>query len=74
MRALQNIGGIANVAAIGEKLEEVLAFDKHGPGYVMIDALARLASGGADTMDPRTATCALVRRRGACSAIFWPSC
>jgi len=50
VRALQNIGGIANVAVIGERLEDVSAFD-NGPGNVMIDALAPLASGGADHFD-----------------------
>jgi anhydro-N-acetylmuramic acid kinase len=39
VRALQNIGGIANVTAVGDRLEEVVAFD-NGPGNMMIDALA----------------------------------
>jgi anhydro-N-acetylmuramic acid kinase len=39
VRALQNIGGIANVTAVGERLEDVIAFD-NGPGNMMIDALA----------------------------------
>jgi anhydro-N-acetylmuramic acid kinase len=49
-RALQNIGGIANVTAVGEKLSDVIAFD-NGPGNMMIDALAPLASGGTDNCD-----------------------
>jgi anhydro-N-acetylmuramic acid kinase len=50
VRALQNIGGIANVTAVTEKLEEMIAFD-NGPGNMMIDALAPLASQGADDID-----------------------
>ena len=50
LRALQNIGGIANVAVVGERLQDVLAFD-NGPGNMMIDALAPLASGGLDSID-----------------------
>src|SRR5438132_653836 len=49
-RALQNIGGIANVTSVGGALGDVIAFD-NGPGNMMIDALAPLASGGADTCD-----------------------
>jgi anhydro-N-acetylmuramic acid kinase len=50
LRALQNIGGIANVTAVGEQLSDVIAFD-NGPGNMMIDALAPLASKGADAID-----------------------
>jgi anhydro-N-acetylmuramic acid kinase len=50
VRALQNIGGIANVTAVTEKLEDLIAFD-NGPGNMMIDALAPLASKGADAID-----------------------
>jgi anhydro-N-acetylmuramic acid kinase len=39
VRALQNIGGIANVTAVGERFDEIVAFD-NGPGNMMIDALA----------------------------------
>jgi anhydro-N-acetylmuramic acid kinase len=49
-RALQNIGGIANVTVVGERLDEVLAFD-NGPGNMMIDALAPAASDGRDAID-----------------------
>ena len=49
-RALQNIGGIANVALVGDDLARMLAFD-NGPGNVMIDALAPAATGGADNID-----------------------
>jgi anhydro-N-acetylmuramic acid kinase len=49
-RALQNIGGIANVTSVGGALDEVVAFD-NGPGNMMIDALAEKASGGADDCD-----------------------
>lgn len=47
-RALQNIGGIANVTVLpaGGALSEVFAFDT-GPGNMLIDAVAALASGGA---------------------------
>ncbi|HZA52388.1 MAG TPA: anhydro-N-acetylmuramic acid kinase [Myxococcaceae bacterium] len=45
-RALQNIGGIANVSVIGDRLEDTLAFDT-GPGNMILDALARRATGGA---------------------------
>jgi len=37
LRALQNIGGIANVTLVGDDRDGVLAFD-NGPGNVMIDA------------------------------------
>jgi anhydro-N-acetylmuramic acid kinase len=50
VRALQNLGGIANVAVLGRSLDELVAFD-NGPGNMMIDALAPLASGGADAID-----------------------
>ena len=44
-RALLNIGGIANVSVVGERLEDTLAFDT-GPGNMVLDALARRATGG----------------------------
>src|SRR3954447_23566007 len=46
-RIALNIGGIANITVIpaGARPEEVLAFDT-GPGNMVIDALAREASGG----------------------------
>lgn len=39
-RALQNIGGIANVSVVGDALEETVAFDT-GPGNMLLDAFAR---------------------------------
>ena len=50
VRALQNIGGIANVALVGDAWHEVVAFD-NGPGNMLIDALAPVASCGTQTMD-----------------------
>lgn len=44
-RALQNIGGIANVSVVGDRLDDTLAFDT-GPGNLLLDALARRISGG----------------------------
>jgi anhydro-N-acetylmuramic acid kinase len=57
-RAVQNIGGIANVTTIpaGFNVEletwnvEPIAFDT-GPGNMLIDEAARLATGGAQTYD-----------------------
>jgi anhydro-N-acetylmuramic acid kinase len=45
VRALQNIGGIANVSVVGDRLEDTLAFDT-GPGNMLIDALVRRATKG----------------------------
>jgi anhydro-N-acetylmuramic acid kinase len=50
LRALQNIGGIANVTLVGERLADLIAFD-NGPGNMMIDVLAERASGGALAYD-----------------------
>lgn len=50
VRALQNIGGIANVAIVGDDRDATLAFD-NGPGNVMIDALMPAASNGAERFD-----------------------
>jgi anhydro-N-acetylmuramic acid kinase len=50
LRALQNIGGIANVTFVGETLDSVLAFD-NGPGNVLADSLASAASHGRDEID-----------------------
>jgi anhydro-N-acetylmuramic acid kinase len=46
-RAVQNIGGIANLTFIpaGSKSDEIVAFDT-GPGNMVIDGIIRLASGG----------------------------
>lgn len=50
VRALQNIGGIANVTVVSDRLGDVFAFD-NGPGNMVIDALARHASRGAEEFD-----------------------
>jgi anhydro-N-acetylmuramic acid kinase len=50
VRALQNIGGIANVARVSDDREATFAFD-NGPGNVMVDALMPAASNGAETID-----------------------
>ena len=50
VRALQNIGGIANVTVVTESLSGVFAFDT-GPGNMALDAVARAASGGAQALD-----------------------
>lgn len=49
-RALQNIGGIANVTLVADRLEELVAFD-NGPGNMPLDAVARAASAGAEAFD-----------------------
>lgn len=49
-RALQNIGGIANVTLVGDTLESIVAFD-NGPGNMALDAVARAASGGSEAFD-----------------------
>jgi len=49
-RALQNIGGIANVTLVGARLDELVAFD-NAPGNMPLDAVARAASGGAEAFD-----------------------
>jgi anhydro-N-acetylmuramic acid kinase len=48
--ACLNIGGIANVTAVADRIEDVLAFDT-GPGNMLIDGAARLVSGGRLAMD-----------------------
>jgi anhydro-N-acetylmuramic acid kinase len=51
-RAMQNIGGIANVTYVppGAELDDVLAFDT-GPGNMIIDALVYILSDGTETFD-----------------------
>ncbi len=44
-RAMQNIGGIANVTLVGETMAFLCAFD-NGPGNMALDAVARAASRG----------------------------
>ena len=52
-RAVQNIGGIANVTFLprGCKQDDIIAFDT-GPGNVVIDSIIRLISGGKKRFDP----------------------
>ena len=50
-RALQNLGGIANVTVVGRRLTP-LAFDT-GPGNCLIDAVARRISQGRLRFDPQ---------------------
>lgn len=45
VRALQNIGGIANVTVVGDGLPSPIAFDT-GPGNMVLDGLVPLATGG----------------------------
>jgi len=52
-RAVQNIGGIANVTFLprGCKQDDIIAFDT-GPGNMIIDSIIRLISGGKKRFDP----------------------
>jgi len=50
VRALQNIGGIANVTVVSEAVESVVAFDT-GPGNAMIDHAVVLATRGRRRLD-----------------------
>jgi anhydro-N-acetylmuramic acid kinase len=50
VRGLQNIGGIANVTVVPDRLEGVFAFDT-GPGNMALDEVARVASGGTARYD-----------------------
>src|SRR3954451_14378733 len=63
-RAMQNIGGIANVTFIppNARLDEVVAFDT-GPGNMVIDSLMYLVTKGAETFDRdgQRAACGTVR-------------
>ena len=49
-RILLNIGGIANMTCVTERLEEVLAFDT-GPGNALLDELVRAATARPDAID-----------------------
>jgi anhydro-N-acetylmuramic acid kinase len=49
-RAMQNIGGIANVTLVGTSLDDLVAFD-NGPGNMPLDAVARAASRGLEAFD-----------------------
>ena len=50
VRALQNIGGIANVTVVAEAMDSVIAFDT-GPGNAMIDHAVALATRGRRRFD-----------------------
>ncbi len=52
-RAVQNIGGIANVTFLPRccKQDDIIAFDT-GPGNMIIDSIIRLISGGKKHFDP----------------------
>jgi anhydro-N-acetylmuramic acid kinase len=58
-RVLLNVGGIANVTWLPKKggLKDVAAFDT-GPGNAVVDALVRIASGGAQGYDEEGARAA----------------
>lgn len=49
-RAFLNIGGIANLSVVTDTLSDTLAFDT-GPGNMVLDALARRATGGKERCD-----------------------
>lgn len=51
-RAIQNIGGIANVTLIpaGAKWDDLIGFDT-GPGNMLIDCVTKLATGGTQAYD-----------------------
>lgn len=50
VRAIQNIGGIANVTVVTEKIEDVFAFDT-GPGNALIDESVRIMTNGEESFD-----------------------
>jgi anhydro-N-acetylmuramic acid kinase len=50
VRALQNLGGIANVTVVPDNLAGVFAFD-NGPGNMALDAVVRAASAGREPFD-----------------------
>jgi anhydro-N-acetylmuramic acid kinase len=56
-RALQNIGGIANVTVVPDALAGVFAFD-NGPGNMALDAVARAVSRGRERFDDHGARAA----------------
>jgi anhydro-N-acetylmuramic acid kinase len=49
-RGLLNIGGIANVTVVGDRLEETYAFDL-GPGNMPLDSVVTAWTAGAETFD-----------------------
>ncbi|MGQ9461816.1 MAG: anhydro-N-acetylmuramic acid kinase [Candidatus Fervidibacter sp.] len=50
IRVALNIGGIANLTVLTERLSDVIAFDT-GPGNMLIDGAVRVFSGGTETYD-----------------------
>ena len=50
VKAVQNIGGIANVTVVTERAEDVIAFDT-GPGNALIDVASHILSHGKKEMD-----------------------
>lgn len=50
VRAVQNIGGIANVTVVTDKLNDVIAFDT-GPGNSLIDEAVRILTDGKKSFD-----------------------
>ncbi len=49
-RAMQNIGGIANVTLVSDRLADLVAFD-NAPGNMPLDTVARAASDGVEGFD-----------------------
>jgi anhydro-N-acetylmuramic acid kinase len=45
-----NVGGIANLTCVTERLEDVLAFDT-GPGNALVDEIIRTSTGRSDAID-----------------------
>jgi anhydro-N-acetylmuramic acid kinase len=50
VRALQNLGGIANVTVVGDRSEDLIAFDT-GPGNMALDNIARRITGNPEMVD-----------------------
>lgn len=50
VKAVQNIGGIANVTVVTEEAEDIMAFDT-GPGNTLIDEAANILSSGKKDFD-----------------------
>jgi anhydro-N-acetylmuramic acid kinase len=48
--AVQNLGGIANVTLVPDRLDEVIAFDT-GPGNALMDEAVRMLTDGREAMD-----------------------
>jgi anhydro-N-acetylmuramic acid kinase len=74
-RAVQNIGGIANVTFLPKdaSLESVIAFDT-GPGNMLIDGLARALSKGARQYDENEAQAAQGFAQERLSRWLWSAC